>query len=430
MTPNAISPSLAARLRALSVLMAASVLAACGGGGGEATPPPPPPPASSFTQSGSWTFNLPASGTALCYDFDTQAEVAGCAGNDWDLRVLSSGLTATLWTNSGTSGTGDGAAVGGPFEHTWTDLATWQNGTTDPVNGALPPAAFLQDSVSSVFTGSNSIQSAAFEYAVTGGPADHSLYPNYRVFLITTNNAVASNVGTAGSPVFALQVTGYYGGATGTTSGYPSFRWVDRADPATVRTATVNASAGWVYYDLVNGAEVGEADAWQIAFNRYSTKLNGGASGSGTVGGFRGKTPAGFYDGTGAPIASRFTATTNTADTLADLTAGDIAVPANANAWVRDATTSPLNPTYRGTYPNALDYGWLSYFPTAAAAQAAGMPAVAHVIRANDERGTIVRSGEGNSYARIRLSSIAYADPNVNSSQQTWTFQFDVQPRP
>src|SRR5262249_8026359 len=154
----------------------------------------------------------------------------------------SSGRTGSLWTNSGTSGTGAGGAFGGPFDHTWTALAAWLNGTTDPVSGAIPATLFFKDAASGVFTGSNSIQAAAFEYGVAG-ETDHKLYPTYRTFLITTDNSKADTTSTVATSVFALQVTGYYGGAGGTTSGYPSFRWVDTAAPATVKTATVNASA-------------------------------------------------------------------------------------------------------------------------------------------------------------------------------------------
>lgn len=413
---------------AIGTLTLAGLLAACGGSD-DSTETVTPTPTTSFTQSATWTFALPAANAAICYDFDTQAVVADCTGTAWDLKVKSSGLTGSLWTNSGTSGTGNGAAVGGPFDHTWAELLTWLNGTTDPVGGVLPSQAYLKDTASSVFTGTNAIQSTAFEYAVTG-ETDHSLYPNYRTFLITTDNTKVDNVSTTDTKVFALQVTGYYGGATNTTSGYPSIRWVDRADPATVKTATLNATAGWVYYDLVNSAEVAVTGAWQIAFNRYTVKLNGGESGSGKVGGFLGKTPAGFYDSTGAVVVAKFTSTTNTADTLADLTASDIAVPSTASRWVKDATTSPLSPAYTGTYPNALDYGWLTYYPTTTAASAAGLPAVAHLTKANPERATLLRSGEGTSYARFHLTSIAYADPNVATSAQTWTVQFDIQPKP
>lgn len=414
----------------LGPLVVALALSACGGGGGsddDGGTPPTPTPTSSFTQQASWSFTLPAAGSSLCYDFNARAEVAGCSGNAWDLKVTSSGRTATLWTNSGTSGTGSGGAFAGPFEHTWAQLQTWLNATTDPVNGAIPATLYAADSASSVFTGGNGIQSAAFEYGVTGAN-DHLLYPNYRVFLITTDNTSADATGTVAAPVYALQVTGYYGGTGGTTSGYPSLRWIDRSTPASVRTATFDARAGWVHVNLATGTQTDANGTWHIAFNRYNVKLNGGTSGSGKVGGFVGRTPAGFYDASGQPVPAKFQSTANPADTASDLVATDLSVPASANAWVRDALTSRLNPVYRGSYPNPLDYGWLTYYPTAAAATAGGLPAVAHLIKAMPERAALVRGGEGNTYARMRLEEIRYADPGNASSAQTWTFGFEVQP--
>lgn len=425
---------------ALSAMALAMTLAGCGGGGDDGaaapttptsptnpTPPTTTPSDSAFTQSAKWTLTLPASGNAVCYDFNAKAEVPGCTGNAWDLKVVSSGRTGTMWTNSGTSGTGNGGAFGGPFDHTWSELQTWKNATIDPVSGTLPSTVYFKDAAKSVFSGANSIASAAFEYGVNG-TTDHLLYPNYRTFLITSNSAAADNIGTASAPVFALQVTGYYGGASGTTSGHPSFRWVDRANPGAVRTATVNASADWVYFDLVSGTVSSATGTWHVAFNRYNMKLNGGTSGSGTVAGFLGKTPAGFYDADGKPVAAKFTAAGNLANTLADLTAPDLAVPASATAWVKDSNSSPLNPAYTGSFPNPLNYGWLTYYPTATAAAAAGLPAVAHLIKANSDAATLLRGGEGNTYARFHLTQIAYADSNSNTSQQTWTIEFDVQP--
>ncbi len=415
---------------ALGVAALTLLLAACGGGGGSDDTPPPAGDDNKFTQSGEWQFALPASGSEVCYDFDAKAEVAGCTGSAWDIKVKSGGRTATLWSNSGTSsadGSGKGGAFGGPFDHTWEELLAWQNGTTDPVSGDVIPAnVFLADSVASVFTGSNGIQSSAFEYGVTGTASDHSLYPNFRVFLITTDSAAADAVGTPASPVYALQVTGYYGGAGGTASGHPSFRWVDRAG-GTVRSDTVDASAGWVYYDLAAGAVSTEAGTWHIAFNRYNIKLNGGESGSAKVAGFVGKTPAGFYEADGTtPVAAKFTATTNAADTLAELTAGDIAVPANANAWKKDTTSSPLSPAYTGTYPQPLSYGWYTYYPTNAVAPA-GLSQ--HMLSANDQQAALVRTGEGTGYARFRLTKIEYAPATpAYNGQQTWTIQYDLQP--
>lgn len=427
-------------LAPFAAIAAALALSACGGGGSDSATTddtattPPVVSTNQFTVSGQWVVTPPTTaGASICYDLDTKTEVPDCSGAAWDLKLKSDGRTATMWTNSGVSGTGAGGAFGGPLDHTWADLLTWQNGTTDPDGGTLPASVFLADSAQSVFTGTNSIKSAAFEYAVTGADGDHFLYPTYRVFLVTTDSSLLDPVGGAAAPVYAMQVVGYYGTAgttpssSGTTSGIVTFRWADRADGST-RTATVDARSGWVYYDLVNNAVSTVDGTWHVAFNRYNLKLNGGESGSGTVAGFVGKTPAGFYGADGAVVVSRFTATTNVADTLADLTATDLAVPATASAWVKDSTTSPLITAATGSYTTYYDYGWYNYYPSTATAAAAGL-AAAHMLKANDDRGTLIRTGEGTGYARLRLSTIAYATTSATSAQ-TWTIQFDLQPAP
>lgn len=416
--------------------MIALLLAGCGGSSNSDAEPPsaakPPSATSKFSKSADWTMTLPVSGNSMCYDFDAAAEVAGCVGNAWDIKLTSGGRSATLWTNSGVSGTGQGGAFRGPFDHTWTGLSAWTDATVDPIDGAMPAAVYFKDSASNAFTGSNTVGLAAFEYDVAD---DHLFYPNHRVFLITTDSTAnpVDPIGTPAAPVFALQLIGYYGGAGGVASGYPRIRWVDRADSAAVvREATINASesAKWVYFDLITGTESSQSGTWQIAFNRYNVKLNGGTSGTGTVAGFVGRQPVGFYEADGTTLVPAKFVAARPADTLADLTASDIAIPAAANRWIVDANASELNPNYQGTFPNALDFGWYSYYPTATAAQAAGLPAVAHLLRANPDRATLVRSGEGNSYARMHVTSIQYADPNDSSSASTWTLAFDVQPAP
>lgn len=418
-------------LKYLATAVAVAALAACGGGGGgdstPTTPTTPTTPASKFTKTGvKWTFELPASGS-LCYDFDAQAQTADCSGTAWDVKVVSSGRTAALYTNSGPSGTGKGAALGTPFTYTWTKLQAYQDATVDPDSKqTVPDQAWIADSASSAFSGTNAIQTAAFEYDLNG---THQLSPNFRVFLITTNSASADITGAAGK-VYALQLTGYYGGPTGTASGWPSFRWVDVANPGNVLStpaAGIDATGGWVYYDLENNAKTTESGNWQIAFNRYNVKLNGGSSGSSTVAGFLSKTPAGFYEADGkTPITAKFNATSNPNDTLADLTGAQTG-PASANAWVKDSVGSQLSPAYTGTYPNALNYGWYSYYPTDAAAAAVGLSQ--HQLKANPDAATLVKSGAGNSYARMHLTEIKYAAATpAYSGKQTWTIEFDVQP--
>lgn len=416
-------------IKFLPVAAAVLGLAACGGGddgdGGGATPTPTPtPPAatSKFTQNATWKVVLPATGQSVCYDFDAKAEAA-CTGTAWDVKLVSGGRSANLYTNSGASGTGAGGAFGSPFAHTWTDLLKWNDALIDPTGGAIPATLYAADTAKSVFSGSNEIQAAAFEYNLTG---THQLAPNFRVFLLTTNSASADITGAAG-PVFALQVTGYYGGPTGTASGWPSFRWVNLANSAVVNTASVDATGGWVYYDLASKAVSTEAGTWHIAFNRYNVKLNGGTSGRGTVAGFLSKTPAGFYAADGkTPVAAKFNSTSNLADTLPDLV-GAPTGPTAAAGWVKDDIGSQLTPAYTGTYPNAMNFGWYSYYPTEAAAAPAGLGQ--HQLKANPEAGSLIKSGEGTSYARMHLTNIAYAAATpAYAGAQTWTFEFGIQP--
>ncbi|MCZ2104357.1 MAG: HmuY family protein [Burkholderiales bacterium] len=411
-----------------ATLMSTLLLVACGGGGDDPADPPPPPDSNQFTKKATWTFTLPAAEGSLCYDFDAAAEVEDCAGSAWDVKVTSGGRSATLWTNSGVSGSGKGGAFGGPFDRSWTTLATWKDATIDPVDGAMPDAVYFKDSSKSAFTGTNAIASAAFEYDLKD---DHQLYPNYRVFLITTDSGSVDPVGTPAAPVYALQVIGYYGGAGGTASGHPTLRWVDRAAPGTVHEKEYDASNGKVYVNLATGEKVAADGDWQIALDRYTISLNGGDSGSGKVAGFVGKIPAGFYDADGKPIVDRFV-NARPADTLADLTAADIEVPAKASNWENDTNGSELNADPKGLPVggppvNPIEFGWYTYYPTVATAQTVGLGA-AHMLKANPEGASLVRSGEGNSYARMHLTEIRYADLASNSSAQTWTIEFDVQP--
>ncbi|MGH1357420.1 MAG: HmuY family protein [Burkholderiaceae bacterium] len=409
-------------------------LAACGGGGEEAvssSPAPAPTPTpvaeASFSKVANWEATLPDAGQSVCYDFDAEIEVPDCGGEQWDLKLNSTGRSASVSSNSGPSGAGNGGVFGSPFARSWTDLLQWTNALNDPAGGAVPANLYFADSALSVFTGSNSIRSTAFEYALAGGD-DRRLYPSYRVHLITTDSASASATGTAGAPVFALQVTGYYGGATGTESGHVSFQWIDRAAPAALRDATVDASQETAYFDLVAGAQTDASGSWHIAFNRYTAKLNGGESGAGTVAGYLARTPDGFYTAAGEPVLAAFQNATPAS--MASELQAELASPASARSWEIDSVTSQLQPDYQGDYPAPLDYGLYIYYPTAQAAENAGLASTANILGANPERGALIRSGEGDSYARFHVVNIQYADPADSSSQQTWTFEFGVQPAP
>ncbi|MEY1662998.1 HmuY family protein [Isoalcanivorax beigongshangi] len=419
----------------LTLGLSAALLAGCGSSSSSnSTPNPGPGPGDGnrFSGSAEWRFELPAKGDSLCFDFNANREVPDCSGNDWDLKVLSTGSYASFWTHSGVTADGQGGAFNGPFDYSWSELSQWQNATTDPKVGQLPSTLYVADFAKSVFVGDNMIQSSVFEYGL-GGSSDHNLYPNYRVFLITDNASNADALSGNDNKVFALQVVGYYGGPSGTASGWPTLRWFERSSDQgnqTLREETIDASSEtqWVHFNLDTGAVVDapEQADWHVALRRNSIKLNAGISGTGNAGGFIGATPAGFYDANGKPVASVFRRPNNADLTRADLTNNQFAVPTNASGWIKDSAESRLNSPYRGTYPAPLNFGWFTYYSTDAAAAEAGV--VKHMIKANPDGAALIRGADGSSYARFHLTEVAYSDPQVATSAQTWTLQFEVQP--
>lgn len=400
-----------------------------GAGGAAGGAQTPAPTTSQFTKQATWTFAMPAAGSSVCYDFDAAAEVAGCTGDKWDIRMTGGQRGITMATNSGTGGPGKAGVYSGAGIDLlpWAELQGWVSGRHDPKNGTtLPERIYFPDSSAGAFAGMNQIGSAAFEYGL-GGENDHQMYPTYRTFLITTNSDDTGTTGTAESPVFALQVIGYYGGANGTTSGHPKFRWVDRREPSNVREATVDASKGWVYFNLITGTEAQQNGTWHIAFNRYRAQLNGGTAGTGKVAGVVGMTPAALFTAGDDPKPNADALMKATPEQyLADLTSASL--PATVRTWLKDGASSRLMPPMKPVAGGGFDFGWYRYYPTAEAAAAAGLPATAHTLGAVVDRGVMMRSAEGNSYARLHLTKIEYADPANARSPQTWTFAFDVQP--
>ncbi len=414
-----IKPSLAL---AGSLFAVTLLLSACGGSDDAAvaptptpSPTPTPAPVSSFTKNATWDVAFDVKGGELCFDIDTQ-KAADCAGETWDFKAKNDGRSTSFFSNSGTSGAGKGGALGSPFDSKWADLQKWLNGMTDPINGALDTNSYIKDYAEGVFTGSNGIKSAAFEYDLAG---DHKLSPNFNVFVISEDST------NPAARKFALQVTGYYGGKGGAESGFPSIRWVDRATNNELN-ATIDATKDWAYFDLAKNALSTETGPWHIAFNRNSMKLNSSIAAK-PLGGFVAAMPDGFYTADGKVIAAKFTDIKNLEQTRVLLTTADT-VPAKPKKWLSDKSASPLSPATKGNYP-VLDYGWYTYYGEATAATKAGL-AAAHMQKANPEAATMIRSAEGNSFARVHLMDIKYADPSNAKSVATWTFKFDIQPKP
>lgn len=397
------------------------VLVACGGQGAS-NDKPLKSNASMFTKRVTWEANIPGPGESICFDFDTEKEVLFCDGSGWDLKISipKEGGRPMFFSNSGPSGVGNGGVYVGRGKGLmlWKDLLEWKNGGDGPIVNKSFSAerVYFPDSANGVFSGANVIGSSVFNYK------NAVLYPAEKVFLITSNRSRSSTYGTAEEPVYALQVLGYYGGASGKVPGYPKFRWVIRTrdNRNTVREAQVNATNGvWVYFDLNSGLETVEEGGWHIAFNRFRMRLNGG----GTLG--------------GAVVVDREMGGNkiNNKSSLDDhaLKAGHDAVGSLLNSksipsstrWTIDRNYSYLNPGARIVDDGILDFGWYKYRLGQYFSNAS--PVALDAPQADPSRGVMLRGGEGRSFARFHLKRIDDRFLDKLTRSQVWTFEFDVQ---
>lgn len=170
------------------------------------------------------------------------------------------------------------------------------------------------------------------------------------------------------------------------------------------------AATETVYLNLDTGQMVDQGGDWHIAANRLSLKLNSGESGSGSVGGALAVPQDDFYDGNDQPRASVFTnATVNSEE---EHLLGMLDEPAR---WQEDAFVSAFG-----------DAGvWSIYTNDQAAAENPGGPSAGDVTETPDV-GYLVRSAEGNSYARMRVVDF-YFPTRSGMGINDFTFEFDVQ---
>lgn len=360
-----------------------------------------------FTAKAQWAIT-PVAGSSTCFDFDGNAE-ADCAGNTWDMKLsLGTGArdSAKFYTNSGPVATGKGGALGDIFTHSWATLEKFKGGTTDDKGEALLSPMFSTDSMANGF--SDDTPYGAFAYA------DQKIHSKYSVYLVTSDHSQAFDA--ASDHIYAVQLVDYYGGATGSVSGYPKVRYVKLSDSGTVQEKQVNASKAWTYLNLETGAEVGKTDVWHLGFSRYNIITNSGASGEGKVGSFLAQKAAGFYTAEGDVDTSKLTDDTlrNSAKALLTDSSG-WSTPASASKWVKDSLVSPLSPAYQGDLNTGFDYGFYLY-----TAMNASHPAGMHKFVAKPENAVLLRSGEGDTYARVHLSSLV---------DGLYTFDFDVAPK-
>lgn len=391
-------------------LLVSSLLAGCGNDSNNHVSsqhnPPSAKPSQGFSQTAQWRVNTQKAGES-CYDFDSKAEVA-CSSDVWDVKLEHNNRAYKykLWTNGGTSGNGRGGALG---LRDWQTLKTYQYASYDPKTKQDISRYYQEDKPAGIFS-----DEPWYAYGLKG---KHQLYPNNRVYLITLDSSNHTTTSSVQAPVYALQIIGFYDEKG--TSGYPTIRYIDVANPNNVNTKTIDASAHdkWAYFNLKTNQITSENQEWHIAFKRTKVKLNGGDSGQGKVGGYLAKTPTGYYDEKNQPITNKF-ASDNSKEALnelKDIQAYD--VKDNQVAWIQDTFSSELNPTYKGKFP-VLDYGWYTY------------DGRTHKLSAKPEsvaEGALIRSAEGNSYARMRLKEIGYADGSP--SPTNFVYHFDIQPK-
>lgn len=351
-----------------------------------------------------WKIDIPESQNAVaCYDFDSKTAVSCTDNKKWDVKFERKNREVSLFTNGGASGDGQGAAFG--LEN-WKTLKTYQNPLKDPVTNTDISKLYEEDSTGGIF-----FHEPWYEYNLKG---NHYIYPNHRVYLITLNSDNPTIYSSVQAPVYALQIINYYDKAG--KSGFPTIRYIDVAIPSDVKTETIDASSWdnkWTYFNLKTGKTVDNEQAeWHIAFNRYKVKLNGGASGNGKVGASVQQKPKGFYS-KNKPVVEKFEKD-NADETLKYLTNPKkyFSEWKKEARWTKDRVISVLTPS-----PNGFDFGWYDY----------KFGSHRLVVKPEDkEKGALIRSAEGNSYARMRLSEINYADEK-SRNQTSWVFEFDVQ---
>ncbi|MCZ2721285.1 HmuY family protein [Marinomonas sp. 15G1-11] len=154
-----------------------------------------------------FTASIPNTGGKACFDFDNSRNVDCETNTDWDVQLVLQGRDFILKTNSGPSGEGSGGAFG-PF--LTTEKTTYVSGTTTSA-GTDISRHYLSDSNEGIFS-----EQSWYAYNLSNG---HKLWPNYRVYVIDTDQTDAL------SPQYKLQITNYYSD-TG-VSGYPNIRFQD-----------------------------------------------------------------------------------------------------------------------------------------------------------------------------------------------------------
>lgn len=177
--------------------------------------------------------------------------------------------------------------------------------------------------------------------------------------------------------------------------------------PDNVSTQQINASSSdtAVYMNLETGSvltmtdeEAAASSDWHLAFKRNNIQLNSGASGPGQVAGAVAADQADFYTGSGEPNSSVFL--NATADSELEHLLAEMSEP---STWTNDALVSQFGEDW---YIYNFSNGNMT---------------------ANSENGWLVRSSEGDSYARLQVNEFDFPT-RTGEGIKSFRIDFDVQP--
>ncbi len=181
---------------------------------------------------------------------------------------------------------------------------------------------------------------------------------------------------------------------TGDSAGSVDTGTASAGEGAVVAEVTVDATdaEAFVYFDLDNGVvltDPGVADTtdWTLAMRRFEILTNGGTSGPGDVTAGLGVAQDDFYDADGEPLVDAFLDATPESELehllseiyLPTLSADEVASVFGEDWYIYDPGTSLMSP--------------------------------------NDANGWLVRSGEGDAYARVRVTALDFPTREGNGIQ-------------
>lgn len=145
-------------------------------------------------------------------------------------------------------------------------------------------------------------------------------------------------------------------------------------------TLMLDASASWAYLSLHQAAEVMVEDDWDLAFNGTSVRVNPERAASALL-----AEQSEFYDADGDPLANIFTNATANSEQEHLFTGYDL----SSVTFETEATDAALGRDGEHFY----DYNFMT-----------------HAVSANDDVWWVVRSAESDSFAKLNVTDVSYAD--------------------